>query len=314
MKSSPSIREVNQAWENLDASTPINEALKPLLSQFSRSITRNVPGVIKDTDIECLHDLRVSVRRTRAALAQAKHVLPSRTVLRFRAEFGWLGRCTGTLRDLDVYLHEYQDTETPTSQALAPLLGQIHVLRERERHQVDKVLSSARFSQLMDDWAKLLASPTPRRSTLRDARLPTKVYAGARIRSAGKRVRRQGLAITATSPDESLHELRKTCKALRYSIELFRPLFPKRRIARIVRTLKQLQDNLGAIQDSVVQVQTLRSLGEQLPHSHVEAAIESLTHDREQRRRVAREAFESRFEAFMTGEIQASFKLLFSRA
>ena len=314
MKSSPSIREVNQAWENLDASTPINEALKPLLSQFSGSITLNAPGVIKDADIECLHDLRVSVRRTRAALAQAKHVLPSRTVLRFRAEFGWLGRCTGTLRDFDVYLYEYQDTETPTSQALSPLLGQIRVLRERERHHVGKALSSARFSRLMGDWDKLLASPAPRRSTLRDARLPTKVYASARIRTAGKRVRRQGLAITPTSPDEALHELRKTCKALRYSIELFRPLFPKRRIDGIVRTLKQLQDNLGAVQDSVVQVRTLRSLGERLPRSHVEAAIESLAHGREQRRQVAREAFESRFEAFMAGEIQASFKVLFSRA
>lgn len=311
MKSSASIRAVDRAWKNLDASTPINETLKPLLSQFSRSITRNAPGVIKDTDIECLHDLRVSVRRTRAALAQAKHVLPSRTVSRFRAEFGWLGRRTGTLRDLDVYLQDCEDPKTPTSPLWSPLLGQIRILRERERHHVATVLSSARFSRLMGDWNKLLASSAPRRTTLRDARLPTKVYASARIRTAYKRVRRQGLAITPTSPDEALHELRKTCKALRYSIELFRPLFPKRRIDSIVKSLKQLQDNLGAIQDSVVQVRTLCSLGDRLPHSRAEAAIESLTHDREQRRRIAREAFESRFEAFMAAEIQASFKVLF---
>ena len=312
MKSSLSSTAVRRKPVNLNASTPINEALKPLLAPLARSIIRNAPGVIQDKDIECLHELRVSLRRTRAALTQARHVFPARIVSRFRTEFGWVGRHTGPLRDFDVYLLEYRDERPQITPFHPRLLALISEQRERERHHVAKVLASVRFARLMGDWSKLLATPAPQRTTLRDARLPTKIYASDRIRSAYKRVRRQGLSISATSPDDALHGLRKTCKTLRYSIELFGPLFPKHRIRNLVRALKQLQDNLGVIQDSVVQVQTLRSLGEQLSQPDVETAIESIAHDREYRRLLARAAFDACFQAFLTSENRAAFKALFA--
>ena len=63
----------------------------------------------------------------------------------------------------------------------------------------------------------------------------------------------QGRAITDGSPPEEYHELRKTCKKLRYLVEFFRSLFPRREMGRVITALKLLQDNLGEYQDLYVQ-------------------------------------------------------------
>jgi CHAD domain-containing protein len=70
-----------------------------------------------------------------------------------------------------------------------------------------------------------------------------------------------GRAIDDSSPAESLHELRKRGKELRYLLELFgTPLHPGDVVKPLVRSLKALQDTLGRHQDREVQRASLRSL------------------------------------------------------
>ena len=51
---------------------------------------------------------------------------------------------------------------------------------------------------------------------------------------------------------EGLHDLRKTLKKLRYTADLCRTLFPKRRVKEYLAALSELQDALGAIVDTTV--------------------------------------------------------------
>ena len=298
----------------MDANTPSNQALRLSTVPLVEVMVKNARGVIEDIDTECLHDLRVSIRRTRAALACAHGVFPARTVSRFRAGFGWLGRVTGGLRDFDVQLLEYDERVShparATPGALIPYLELVTKLRAHEHRKVTRTLSSVRFARLLSDWTKWLNSPVPLKSTLPDAARPVEELARTRIRSIYKRVRRQGRAITDTSPDEALHRLRKSCKALRYSLELFKFLFARRQVEATVKTLKQLQDTLGNLQDSVVQAQNLRRLSGQLTQPDTYAAIAELALGHEHRRDVAREAFAGNFELFLSHQTRSTFRKL----
>lgn len=57
-----------------------------------------------------------------------------------------------------------------------------------------------------------------------------------------------------------MHDLRIHCKKLRYLMEFFAPVFPKRDLKRLIKALKRLQDNLGRFNDCAVQQKSLQTL------------------------------------------------------
>jgi CHAD domain-containing protein len=232
-------------------------ALRVVLLRLLDTLQANVPGTIRDIDTEFLHDLRVAVRRTRSALKLAGDVLPAGVAGRFRAEFKWLGDLTTPTRDLDVYLLSYHDMAaglvSATAAELEPFHDHLSRRRSAEQRHLARGLRSARFSRLAADW----------RSALTDLAGPARGRTAAdvaadRISRAHRRVLRQGRAITADSPAERLHDLRKRCKELRYLLEIFASLFDPLAHQRVVKDLKGLQDCLGEFQDRQVQQEEIR--------------------------------------------------------
>jgi CHAD domain-containing protein len=88
--------------------------------------------------------------------------------------------------------------------------------------------------------------------------------ADASISRAYRRVARDGAAISAGSPSEDLHGLRKRCKELRYALEVFAPVIDRDSRRAAVADLKGLQDVLGRFQDSEVQRQSLREFAAEM--------------------------------------------------
>ena len=137
------------------------------------------------------------------------------------------------------------------------------LLRRRSRafRALVRVLRSERFHAISDDWRKALLE-------LRDGRGPRGprrrlTAADLAVDRTGRSFRRlaaQGAAITASSPPESLHDLRKRGKELRYLLEFFAPLHDPAAYRKVVGDLKQLQDGLGVFQDSQVQREEIQAL------------------------------------------------------
>ena len=100
-----------------------------------------------------------------------------------------------------------------------------------------------------------------------NALVPIAALSAARILKVYDRTLAEGRAIGDASPPESLHDLRKSCKRLRYLLEFFRGIHRKKPVECTIVRLKQLQDNLGAYQDLQVQRAVLRAFGE-----HAQAA------------------------------------------
>ena len=90
----------------LDPDEPANEAAAKIFTRLVEVVRLNLPGTLDDIDSEFLHDLRVAVRRTRSLQRQFADIYPDR-LQHHRDEFKRLQAITGDLRDLDVYLLDF---------------------------------------------------------------------------------------------------------------------------------------------------------------------------------------------------------------
>jgi CHAD domain-containing protein len=285
-----------------------DEAVARVLTRLLEVIEANVEGTIADIDSEFLHDLRVSVRRSRAVQRELGGVFPPEHLSHFRTEFRWLQQVTGDARDLDVYLLEFDDYRQMVPHEirpdLDPLLGVLRTRRESARAEMASALRSGRAVQVRSQWAAFLKGlPALAAEDRPDALRPIGVVAGERIGKVYRRMVKMGSAIDDTTVPEAYHELRKKGKELRYLLELFgAPVYPGEVVKPMIKALKALQDVLGRHQDREVQVATLRSLREQVAPLPGGAAalmamgvlVEHLGRDE----RAARGEFAERFAAF----------------
>jgi CHAD domain-containing protein len=227
----------------------------------------NIGGAIEDLDSEFLHDLRVSVRRTRAVQRELRHVFEPTALTRFRAEFRWLQQVTGDARDLDVYLLEFDRMRELVPAPVRPDLDPLHAVLARRRagahRRMIRALRSERAVGLLSEWSSFLDRlPADGAAGLAAAR-PIEAIAGERIAKVYARMVRMGDAIGPGSPSTEYHELRKQGKELRYLLELFgAALFRPGVVKPMIKSLKALQDVLGRHQDREVQAATLRSLSD----------------------------------------------------
>jgi CHAD domain-containing protein len=255
---------------------PAEQAVALVLLDLLGTLNANVDGVIRDIDTEFLHDLRVSVRRTRAAIKLLGDVLPPELATHYRAEFKWLGDLTTPVRDLDVHLLGYDDLAASLTAAAPADLKPLHDFLARRRVREFRVLTrglrSTRFRALVHDWDKALqevrdeAVAKAQRATRSRPRRYQKAstLAAQRTARAYRVIARRGTAISAQSPPESLHDLRKRSKELRYLLEFFAPLYEPSGYRKVISDLKQLQDCLGEFQDSQVQREEIHDLAEQM--------------------------------------------------
>ena len=282
------------------------EAAVRIHSVLLEAIRINEPGVLTDTDIEFLHDLRVAVRRTRSALVLMKGVFAPAIEKQFKQEFKYIGQITGPVRDLDVYLASREEYMQRVPFRLQTGLGyffeDLTTRRKTERRKLVRALKGERYQRILADWRQLLAtSPWPEPG--KRGELPVKELAGQVIHKRFRRVLADGEKIDPKSPDESLHRLRIECKKLRYSLEFFTSLYDEDVMRRLVRHLKLLQNNLGDFNDLSVQQDMLAHFLSTIRPGTIRsremaASIGGLMTDLSRQHREVRTRFEETFARF----------------
>jgi CHAD domain-containing protein len=300
---------------------PAQQATRVIHLHLLATVETNLSGTRADLDSEFLHDLRVAVRRTRSALTQIKGVFPEPEVEEFKDGFAWVGQATGPTRDMDVYLlgfEEYRDSLRPEfRQELEPLHQFLIRHQKSEQRDMVKKLNSPHFRKLLKEWRSFLESPPEGEAPNADR--PIREVASRRIHKIYKRVMQEGLAITDASPPEALHELRKSCKKLRYLIEFFRSIYPNKPVAVTIKVVKVRLDNLGIHQDLEVQAHKLREFAWQMVREgqvppDTLLAMGMLVDGLLERQLLARAEFYSRFEIFVAEKNRVLFKQLFAPA
>lgn len=239
-----------------------------LLAQFE-AMRAQEPGLLARWDTEFLHDFRVAVRRSRSALGQLRGLYPERTIAALTRELSWLGNITGPVRDLDVYLLEFPGLQAVLPECMRGDLAPLRRLLERRsiaaHRELSRYLRSSRYRRFTDRWSGFLNRPVPARPGAPNALQPFRMLAGRRIWKLYRRVIEEGRSIGDGTPSESIHELRKRCKKLRYLTEFVALLDPgETSLKRPIKDLKSLQNLLGSFQDAEVQMVHLREWSAEL--------------------------------------------------
>jgi CHAD domain-containing protein len=310
----------NGVAAGITAQMPASVAVATLLLGLLDTLERNVDGVLHDIDTEFLHDLRVAVRRTRSAIKLLGDVLPDGLAAPYAAEFKWLGDLTTPTRDLDVFLLGFDAMAKQLVAAspadLEPFRAFLARRRAREFRRLAAGLRSARFRAVTDDWRKALLETQGGHARRRG--LTADDLAVARAGRVFRKVAAHGAAITDGSPPESLHDLRKRCKELRYALEFFAPLYDPVLYRTILGDLKALQDCLGEFQDSQVQREEIGALAdgmlaERAAPAATLLAMGEIAANLAQSQAEARANFTRRFTAFAGPAGQQRFRALLER-
>jgi len=223
-----------------------------------RALLRHDPGARTGADVEDVHQMRVSVRRMRAALAAARPLLDREWSNEMRAELGWLGRSLGPVRDLDVMLprlrHLTDDLPAEERAAAERLISTLDAEYAEARREMLFALGAPRYTALLERLADAVRLPLPTPSAT-EARPELVELVRAEYKSLRKAIRRAG----EDPPDVVLHALRIKCKRLRYTGELAEPALGKP-VRKLLAATTGLQEILGDHQDACVTQDRIRDL------------------------------------------------------
>ena len=252
----------------LDEKHSINKSIQTIGRYLHDGMITNQDGVVKDIDVEFLHDFRIAIRRTRSLLSLLKKYIPAQDLICFQDLFKWLGSITGPLRDLDVCLLEKDGYVALLPDTLQG--GLIYFFQSLEKQRVvelktlQKHLRSKKYVTLMEDWQSYLSKITESGHNLLGEKNTGKVVRKIVFKKFEKIII-SGSEINVSSPDGNLHNLRIKGKKFRYLLEFFQSILGRDETAQFLKQLKRLQNNLGDFNDlSVQQEMLLKYQNEQL--------------------------------------------------
>ena len=242
----------------LNPKTPARETTKSMIHSLLQVVRINEPGTIADHDSEYLHDYRVSVRKIRSILSLVKEVFPEDLTQQLKEEFRELGNQTGPVRDLDVYLLSKEEYISMVPETQRPgielLFKDLEKRRKSECAKLNKFLKSKAYNELMDEKLHFFSNSEDDIPESRNSSKPIGKLAVKTLQKRYSKIIGMGThIITRDTEDEEVHELRIECKKLRYLLEFFKSLLNKKAVAKFVKQLKHLQDNLGRFNDLCVQ-------------------------------------------------------------
>ena len=224
------------------------------------------PRAWEGLDPDGVHAMRVATRRIRAAVRAFNDVLPRRTAATFKADFRWLARALGEVRDLDVYrdnLGRYMHALPPDdAQHLVSYDGWLTKQGAKARRRLVAALGTKRYERAIGRLRRFL-DRGPSRAALRSGpRIEDAAYAYVerRLRKVLKRRRSMG----KEAAPEKLHALRIEAKRLRYKLEFLAGLYPGH-LKPMIEATTRLQDFLGEQQDALVASERLRHFAHTVP-------------------------------------------------
>jgi triphosphatase len=251
----------------VDAKSTLEDAFRAIGNACLTDLERSREGV-EQRQSEGVHEMRVALRRLRAAMTIFEELLRDDESEGLKAELEWLAAELGDARDYDVFVGESRalarEAELHPS-ALGELMTLLTARRKAGFERATRAVTTARFRTLVGALTQWLESghwalsPDDAQKARRNA--PVRALARALFEDRSKKAQRRLKKFEELEAEER-HQLRIAVKKLRYAGEFFAGVFPKRAKARsrYLAILKELQDTLGELNDWAVHEQIARSL------------------------------------------------------
>lgn len=198
-------------------------------------------GLAAEDDPEAIHDVRVASRRIRSHLRAHKKIFKKKALEEFRCRVRAVTRGLGTARELDVTIdllnQRRKKLKGPARTAATKILRMLQDDRSEEDCNVDAsvhLIQDGRFSASLE----MLTS---------GAKGKKRCYVDAAASNLNKRLEKvvaKNAVWIETHGDEDLHQVRIAFKRLRYTCEVFHPLYGDAMKA-FLAVLKESQQTLG---------------------------------------------------------------------
>jgi triphosphatase len=221
--------------------------------------------VMLDGDPEGLHQMRVALRRLRAATSLFAAMLPDPQTNALKAEFKWITGELGPARELEVFLKRVVKPvadRKPHGPGVALLSREVRQRREDAFARAHAAVESQRVRGLVLDAAAWIEAgdwtrnPDHLACTLRER--PIADAAAEELHRRWKTILKRCKHLDELDP-QSRHRLRIQAKKLRYAAEFFAGAFARKKSMRrredFVASLERLQDRLGDLNDIAVHEQ-----------------------------------------------------------
>jgi CHAD domain-containing protein len=210
-------------------------ALKHIMADCRNDLHEHRTAVLASDDPAGIHQVRVALRRLRAAIGLFRDVVRNPQLQPIDAEARRLAGACGPVRDLQVFLSETVP-DAPTR--IARVGGKLAC---RRLSHARAVLGGARFAKFDAQLKQFIAEPETGGE-------PLGGFAQRVLDKCEAKVRRRGRGLAKLEALE-LHRLRISTKKLRYAAGFLAPIFKAPRADAYVDATASLQDALGTLND-----------------------------------------------------------------
>ncbi len=252
----------------LSADVSFDDLLAAVISHTLSHFVANWAALRQSDAPESVHQLRVALRRMRSALGIFRRAIKLPELDDIRDEAKRIATALGPARECDVFRQNALQ---------GPFLGRpdrfngaeqlLHAVevRRHEAYTRARLLLEERATALFVLKVQSFVTRRAWRTALAPEHLglltsPGKLFASRVLDRLMRRAIKRGKRL-AQLPDEERHELRIKLKQLRYATEFFGSLFAdKKEIRSFLRTVSDLQEDLGAHNDAATTEGFLKSL------------------------------------------------------
>ena len=245
----------------------VDDMIGMTIGSCVRHFIGNWPAFETSESPEPVHQMRVAMRRLRAALALFHREFPCVAFEAFRSEAKRIASTMGEARNWDVFAELVRTgpgAVFPDEPGLPILLAAQETCRVAGYEAVDGLLKSADATRFVLSLLEFVARRAWRNTVagpdLPRLLAPAAGFAAQSLDRLHRRVRKRGKRILKMPADER-HALRVQLKRLRYATDFFGDLFPDAPAVRAyARSAARLQDVLGVFNDMVMVTQLIQRL------------------------------------------------------
>ncbi|GAB3517198.1 CHAD domain-containing protein [Photobacterium alginatilyticum] len=227
-----------------------------LNNEFLHAV-RHEKGIIRDDDIEFLHQYRVALRRCRTLISLLKALFEPRQKAMLNNELKTMMQKTNLLRDLDVFLFKMDKyfvcLDHSHHQGLIRFIDELQDERQKAFKELKKWLKTENYEQQCTLIQGLLAEMESNQTE--KGHINSQEFGHLVIWRHFQGTLSLCNQLDSNSTDNAIHRLRIRSKKLRYLLEYFAPILPPKVRKKQIKSLKQLQDELGEFNDSSVEIQ-----------------------------------------------------------
>ncbi len=263
----PSSKHVKSQSLKIAKNASLDDAIALTLSSCLDHFVANQPLPGQLATVEQVHQMRVALRRLRAAVSLFRRAVQSSELETAAARAKAVATQLGAARDLDVFSQNLETgvfAKFRSEASFYALLDAIECRRRRAYENVKALLDSPQIAQFVNDLRSALmrrawtsVSPTPDVEISRpDSARKFAIHALDRLhRRALNRCR--GLA---SRPEHEQHLARIALKKVRYAVEFFQSLFDNKDARAYLRVAARVQDELGVYNDMAVATRLLKEI------------------------------------------------------